>query len=93
MGLTLVLRALPPTWGRSRSTPKGPFLSTRSSLMALICAQEKYSRECEGRGDKVAQTHLLPENLGGVPDTTNHTHSTRVGHRCGELWARCDVHT
>jgi hypothetical protein len=25
----LVLRALPPTWGRSRSTPKGAFLSFR----------------------------------------------------------------
>jgi hypothetical protein len=28
-GSYLVLRALPPTWGRSRSTPKGAFLSFR----------------------------------------------------------------
>ena len=34
--LTFVFRAFPPTWGRSRSTPKGRLLSTRSSLIALI---------------------------------------------------------
>jgi hypothetical protein len=28
-GSYLVLRALPPTWGRRRSTPKGAFLSCR----------------------------------------------------------------
>ncbi len=36
MDLTLVLRALPPTWGRSKSTPKGAFLSFKSALMAWI---------------------------------------------------------
>jgi hypothetical protein len=34
---TLVLRALPPTWGIKRSTPKGRDLSTRPSLTARIC--------------------------------------------------------
>ena len=37
-GLTLVARAPPPTWGSRRSTPKGAFLSTRSSFSALIFA-------------------------------------------------------
>lgn len=34
--LTLVLRALPPTWGRSKSTPNGASLSFKSALMAWI---------------------------------------------------------
>lgn len=34
--LTFVFRALPPTWGMRRSTPKGAFLSLRSALMARI---------------------------------------------------------
>lgn len=35
----LVLRALPPTWGRSKSTPKGAFLSVRYSLSSEICSR------------------------------------------------------
>ena len=33
---TFVLRALPPTCGMSKSTPKGPFLSLRSALIDCI---------------------------------------------------------
>lgn len=38
-------------------------------------------------------THLCPEDLGGVSDTAKDTHTTSVGHSCGELRASSDVHS
>lgn len=35
----LVLRADPPTWGRSKSTPNGAFLSVRKDLSSAICSR------------------------------------------------------
>lgn len=35
----LVLRALPPTWGRRRSTPKGALLSFRYPFSSAICSR------------------------------------------------------
>ena len=34
-----VFLALPPTWGRSKSTPKGAFLSLRNDLSSAICSR------------------------------------------------------
>ena len=42
--------------------------------------------------EDLTSTHLLSQNLGRVPDTSDHTEAACVGDSSGKLRTRCDVH-
>lgn len=73
--LTLVLRALPPTWGRRRSTPKGNPGDFRSFLTAAILGIKHVNINRPVSAITIGGTYLLTKDFGRVTVSCDHSHS------------------
>lgn len=95
---TFVLRALPPTCGKSKSTPNGALGSFRSFFRDLIYAMDLQillsTRELAGMPVVLVggEPHLLSQDLWCVTDAPDHTQAARVRDCCGQLGTSRNVH-
>lgn len=89
----MVLRALPPTWGRSRSTPNGALGFFRSFLSSWICNSVDQVNMDALLRQIMRVAYLLTEDLGCVSNTANNTQTASVGDGSCELGASGNVHS